>query len=301
MENKQIEAIEDAIGELSKTIEVMRNDFRLSAIPLTNVVAKLRSIQAQLSKPEVPEYKDFKLFNKYKIEHADGTTVHGKAYFVLRLDSDKPEERARVSAAMNAYLGKSKDKSIEVLNRVHDWLGVVIRDGKCGDFCSVCLGASDLADDVWEVLHPEASNQKALPDDQTGRDAVPDAPTVTDAIPDANPDDPAEADFVPRKCPETGGECKMKEQEASAAKEEPKPADKLEERVCGIIADQLVTDIDRVNLDSDVVNDLGADSLDCVEIVLALEEEFGMTIPEEDAEKLRTPRQVVEYFRAKGY
>lgn len=300
MGNKQIEAIEDTIGELNKTIEVMRNDCMLSAIPLKNAVAKLRSVLAQLSEPEVPEYKDFKLFNKYKIEHADGTPVHGKAYFVLRLDSDKPEERARVSAAMNAYLGKSKDKSIGVLNRVHDWLGVVIRDGKCGDFCSVCLGASDLADDVWEVLHPEASNQKALPDDQAGRDAVPDAPTA-DAIPDAASDDPAEADFVPRKCPETGGECKMEGQEAPAAKEEPKPADKLEKRVCGIVADQLVTDIDRVDLDSDVVNDLGADSLDCVEIVMALEEEFGMPIPEEDAEKLRTPRQVVEYFRAKGY
>lgn len=287
MGNKQIEAIEDTIGELNKVVEVIRNDCTLYAIPLKNAVANLRYIQAQLSEPEVPEYKDFKLFNKYNIEHADGTPVHGKSYFVLRLDSDKPEERARVSAAMNAYLGKSKDKSIEVLNRVHDWLGVVIRDGKCGDFCSVCLGASDLADDVWEVLHPEASNQKALPDDQTGRDAVPDAP--------------AEADFVPRKCPETGGECKMKEQEAPAAKEEPKSADELEKRVLYIIADQLVTDKDRVNLDSDVVNDLGADSLDCVEIVMALEEEFGMAIPEEDAEKLRTPRQVVEYFRAKGY
>lgn len=177
--------------------------------------------------------------------------------------------------------------------RDYDWLGVVIR--------SVCLGAPDLADDVWKVLHPEASNQKALPDDQTGRDAVPDAPTVTDAIPDAAPDDPAEADSVPFKCPETGGECKMEEQEASAAKEEPKPAGELEKRVLYIIADQLVTDKDRVDLDSDVVNDLGADSLDCIEVVMALGEEFGMLIPEEDAKNLRTPRQVVEYFRAKGY
>lgn len=301
MENKQIEAIEDTIGELNKVVEVMRNDCKLSAIPLKKVVAKLRSVLAQLSEPEVPEYKDFKLFNKYKIEHADGTPVHGKAYFVLRLDSDKPEERARVSAAMNAYLGKSKDKSIEVLDRVHDWLGVVIRDGKCGDFCSVCLGASDLADDVWEVLHPEASNQKALPDDQTGRDAVPDAPTVTDAIPDAAPDTPAEADFVPRKCPETGGECKMKEQEAPAAKEEPKPMDQLEKRVLDIVAEQLCVERGRVTLDSDFNNDLGADSLDSVELVMAFEEEFGFAIPEEDAANVHTPRQAAEYLRAKGY
>lgn len=301
MENKQIEAIEDTIGELNKVVEVMRNDLRLSAIHLTEVVAKLRSIQAQLSKPEVPEYKDFKLFNKYKIEHADGTPVHGKAYFVLRLDSDKPEERARVSAAMNAYLGKSKDKSIEVLNRVHDWLGVVIRDGKCGDFCSVCLGASDLADDVWDVLHPEASNQKALSDDQTGRDVVPDTPKVTDAIPDAAPDAPAEADSVPYKCPETGGECKMKEQNAPAPKEEPQPMDQLEKRVLDIVAEQLCVERSRETLDSDFNNDLGADSLDGVELVMALEEEFGFAMPEEDAANIHTPRQAVEYLRAKGF
>ena len=300
MENKQIEAIGNTIDEPTKTAEVTRND-RMLSIPQEEATAKLRSVLAQLSEPEVPEYKDFKLFNKYKIEHADGTPVHGKSYFVLRLDSDKPEERARVSAAMNAYLGKSKDKSIEVLNRVHDWLGVVIRDGKCGDFCSVCLGASDLADDVWEVLHPEASNQKALPDDQTGRDAVPDAPTVADAIPDAAPDAPAEADSVPYKCPETGGECNMKEQEASVSQEEPKPMDQLEKRVLDIVAEQLCVERGRVTLDSDFNNDLGADSIDGVELVMAFEEEFGFAMSEEDAANVHTPRQAAEYLRAKGY
>lgn len=315
MKKTAIEELGEVIAQINGGIEDCGDnpDNFVLVKPLKAIAERLIAIHAGLLESESPidsasatgtknaEYKDFKLFNKYKIQHADGTPVKGKAYFVLRLDSDKPEERARVSAAMNAYLGKDGNKAIEVLNRVHDWLGVVIRDGKCGYLCSVCLGASDLADDVWEVLHPEASNQKALPDDQAGRDAVPDAPTVTDAIPDAASDAPAEVYSVPCKCPETGGECKIKEQEAPAAKEEPNPADKLEDRVLYIIADQLVIDKDRVNLDSDVVNDLLADSLDCVEIVMALEEEFGMAIPEADAEKLRTPRQVVEYFRAKGY
>jgi acyl carrier protein len=176
---------------------------------------------------------------------------------------------------------KDEKKAIEVLDRVHDWLGVVIRDGKCDDHCSVCIGASDLADDVWEVLHPEGVKK--------------DAPA--DVVPDA----PAEADFVPHKCPETGGECKMKEQEAPAAKEEPKPMDQLEKRVLDIVAEELCVDRGRVTLDSDFNNDLGADSLDGVELVMAFEEEFGFAIPEEDAANVHTPRQAVEYLRAKGY
>lgn len=50
---------------------------------------------------------DGKIFEKYKIAHADGTPLKGKKYFVLRLDSDNPEEAARVNAAMAAYRGEN--------------------------------------------------------------------------------------------------------------------------------------------------------------------------------------------------
>ena len=48
---------------------------------------------------------DGKMYDKYRIEHTDGTPLKGKKYFVLRLDSDNPVEAARVAAAMRAYKG----------------------------------------------------------------------------------------------------------------------------------------------------------------------------------------------------
>lgn len=50
-----------------------------------------------------------KIYNKYKIEHTDGTPLKGKKYFVLRLDSDDPIEAARVARAMRAYEGKLRN------------------------------------------------------------------------------------------------------------------------------------------------------------------------------------------------
>lgn len=50
-----------------------------------------------------------KIYNKYKIEHTDGTPLKGKKYFVLRLDSDAPIEAARVARAMRAYEGKLRN------------------------------------------------------------------------------------------------------------------------------------------------------------------------------------------------
>ena len=52
---------------------------------------------------------DGKMYNKYKIEHTDGTPLKGKKYFVLRLDSDDPIEAARVARAMRAYEGKPRN------------------------------------------------------------------------------------------------------------------------------------------------------------------------------------------------
>ena len=67
---------------------------------------------------------DGKMYNKYKIEHTDGTPLKGKKYFVLRLDSDDPIEAARVARAMRAYEGKLRNCDVgteeEQMKRQHD-------------------------------------------------------------------------------------------------------------------------------------------------------------------------------------
>lgn len=70
----------------------------------------------------------------------------------------------------------------------------------------------------------------------------------------------------------------------------------VEERVKHIIVEQLGVDEDEVKPDASFVDDLGADSLDVVELVMALEEEFGLEISDEDAEKLATVDQAVKYI-----
>ena len=78
-------------------------------------------------------------------------------------------------------------------------------------------------------------------------------------------------------------------------------ATKLEERVKAIIVDSLGVNAEQVTPEASFVNDLGADSLDNIELIMAFEEEFGAAIPEEDAEKLTTVGKVVEYLKSKGY
>ncbi|MDN5276910.1 MAG: acyl carrier protein [Clostridiales bacterium] len=70
------------------------------------------------------------------------------------------------------------------------------------------------------------------------------------------------------------------------------------EKVRDIIVEQLGVDAEEVTLDSKFIDDLGADSLDIVELIMALEEEFDMEIPDEDAEKISTVGDVVEYIKA---
>ena len=70
----------------------------------------------------------------------------------------------------------------------------------------------------------------------------------------------------------------------------------VEEKVKHIIVEQLGVDEEEVKAEASFVDDLGADSLDVVELVMALEEEFGLEISDEDAEKLRTVKQAVEYI-----
>ena len=70
----------------------------------------------------------------------------------------------------------------------------------------------------------------------------------------------------------------------------------IEERVKKIIAEQLGVEDEEVNPESRFVEDLGADSLDTVELVMALEEEFGIEIPDEDAEKIATVQNAIDYI-----
>jgi acyl carrier protein len=74
----------------------------------------------------------------------------------------------------------------------------------------------------------------------------------------------------------------------------------LEDKVRDIIVEQLGVNADQVNPSASFIEDLGADSLDTVELVMAFEEEFGAEIPDEDAEKLRTVGDVIEYLKGKG-
>ena len=75
----------------------------------------------------------------------------------------------------------------------------------------------------------------------------------------------------------------------------------LEEKVRDIIVEQLGVNAEQVTPEASFIEDLGADSLDTVELVMAFEEEFGADIPDEDAEKLTTVGKVMEYLKEKGY
>lgn len=74
----------------------------------------------------------------------------------------------------------------------------------------------------------------------------------------------------------------------------------LDLKVKKIISEQLGVPEGDVKLESSFVNDLGADSLDTVELVMALEEEFGVEIPDEDAEKIATVQNAIDYIKAKS-
>ncbi len=74
----------------------------------------------------------------------------------------------------------------------------------------------------------------------------------------------------------------------------------VDAKVREIIVEQLSVDDDRIKLEASFIDDLGADSLDIVELVMTMEEKFGIEIPDEDAEKLRTVGDVVSYLKTKG-
>jgi len=73
----------------------------------------------------------------------------------------------------------------------------------------------------------------------------------------------------------------------------------VEAKVKEIIVEQLGVDEAQVNTDASFIDDLGADSLDTVELVMAFEEKFDIEIPDDDAEKMRTVGDAIEYLKAK--
>ncbi|MBI5420385.1 MAG: acyl carrier protein [Deltaproteobacteria bacterium] len=72
----------------------------------------------------------------------------------------------------------------------------------------------------------------------------------------------------------------------------------VEKKVKEIVAEQLGKDVNEVTTGASFIDDLGADSLDIVELVMKMEEEFGIEIPDEEAEKIKTVNDVVEYIKA---
>ncbi|HCM39335.1 MAG: acyl carrier protein [Bdellovibrionales bacterium GWB1_52_6] len=74
----------------------------------------------------------------------------------------------------------------------------------------------------------------------------------------------------------------------------------VEERIRNIICDQLAVEPDKVIKTASFIDDLGADSLDIVELVMTMEEEFDLEIPDDDAEKIKTVGDVVSYISTKA-
>ncbi len=71
-----------------------------------------------------------------------------------------------------------------------------------------------------------------------------------------------------------------------------------EDRAKEIIAKELEVTVDQLKYESKFIEDLGADSLDTVELIMALEEEFGLDIPDEDAEKMKTVGDALQYLKS---
>ena len=76
----------------------------------------------------------------------------------------------------------------------------------------------------------------------------------------------------------------------------PTPAE-IEDKIYQIVSDQLSTERSELSRDTSFVNDLNADSLDTVELVMELEDEFDITIPDEEAEKLKTVGEAIDHIQ----
>ena len=78
---------------------------------------------------------------------------------------------------------------------------------------------------------------------------------------------------------------------------ESKSSSDIFERVKDIVSEQMSVSRDQITPETSFINDLGADSLDTVELVMEFEDEFGLTIPEEDSEKIQTVGEAVKYIK----
>ena len=74
----------------------------------------------------------------------------------------------------------------------------------------------------------------------------------------------------------------------------------IEERLTKIVCDQMGTTPDKITKETSFINDLGADSLDTVELVMEFEDEFEISIPDEDAEKIQTVGNAIDYISSKS-
>ena len=70
----------------------------------------------------------------------------------------------------------------------------------------------------------------------------------------------------------------------------------MEQKIVKLIAEKLNKKVDEIKMESHLVEDLGADSLDVVELVMSFEDEFGITLPDEDVAKLKTIKDIVDYI-----
>ena len=77
-------------------------------------------------------------------------------------------------------------------------------------------------------------------------------------------------------------------------------AEEIEEKVIEIVAEQMGVDKGEITRDTSFVNDLNADSLDVVELVMEFEDEFEISIPDEEAEKIQTVGQAIDYIRQRA-
>ncbi|MBR1988008.1 MAG: acyl carrier protein [Clostridia bacterium] len=72
----------------------------------------------------------------------------------------------------------------------------------------------------------------------------------------------------------------------------------MEEKIISLIADKLGKDAKTIKLESKLVEDLGADSLDVIELIMAFEDEFGISLPDEEISKMKTIADVVNYIKS---
>jgi len=99
----------------------------------------------------------------------------------------------------------------------------------------------------------------------------------------------------------SGGKASLLQSASSAGREDERSLmEPVADRVKKIIVDQLGVEEELVTPEASFVDDLGADSLDTVELVMALEEEFGLEIPDEDAEKITRVKEAIEYIEKHG-